>query len=65
MPPIMGAAAFVMSEFIGVPYIRIAAAAIVPAILYYLAVFVMVHMEALRLGLKVCLANCCRTCGRP
>ncbi|HPZ76840.1 MAG TPA: TRAP transporter fused permease subunit, partial [Thermosynergistes sp.] len=52
MPPIMGAAAFVMSEFIGVPYIRIAAAAIVPAILYYLAVFVMVHMEALRLGLK-------------
>lgn len=52
MPPIMGAAAFIMSEFIGVPYIRIATAAILPAVLYYLAVFVMIHMEALRLGLR-------------
>ncbi len=52
MPPIMGAAAFVMSEFIGVPYVKIAIAAALPAVLYYLAVGFMVHMEALRLGLK-------------
>ena len=41
-----------MSEFIGVPYIKIAIAAALPAVLYYLAVGLMVHMEALRLGLK-------------
>lgn len=52
MPPIMGAAAFIMAEFIGVPYITIAIAAVLPALLYYLAVFVMIHMEALRLNLK-------------
>lgn len=52
MPPIMGAAAFVMSEFIGIPYATIAIAAALPAVLYYLAVGLMVHMEALRLGLK-------------
>ncbi len=52
MPPIMGAAAFVMSEFIGVPYVKIAIAAALPAVLYYLAVALMVHMEAKRLGLK-------------
>lgn len=52
MPPIMGAAAFIMAEFIGVPYVRIAIGAILPALLYYLAVFVMIHMEAVRLGLK-------------
>lgn len=52
MPPIMGAAAFIMAEFIGIPYIKIAIAAILPAIMYYLAVFVMIHMEALRLGLR-------------
>lgn len=52
MPPIMGAAAFVMSEFIGIEYIKIAIAAILPAVLYYMAVFIMVHMEAVRLGLR-------------
>lgn len=52
MPPIMGAAAFIMSDFIGVPYITIAIAAILPALLYYMAVFTMIHMEAKRLGLK-------------
>ncbi len=52
MPPIMGAAAFIMSDFIGVPYITIAIAAILPALLYYMAVFIMIHMEAKRLGLK-------------
>ncbi len=52
MPPIMGAAAFIMAEFIGVPYITIAIGAVLPALLYYLAVFIMIHMEALRLGLR-------------
>lgn len=52
MPPIMGAAAFIMAEFIGVPYVKIAVGALLPALLYYLAVFVMIHMEAVRLGLK-------------
>ena len=52
MPPIMGAAAFIMSQFLGIPYIEIAKAALLPAVLYYLAVGMMVHMEAKRLGLK-------------
>lgn len=52
MPPIMGAAAFIMAEFIGVPYASIAKAAILPAILYYLAVGLMVHFEAKKLGLS-------------
>ncbi len=51
MPPIMGAAAFIMSQFLGVPYVEIAIAALLPAILYYLSVMVMVHMEAKRLNL--------------
>ncbi len=52
MPPVMGAAAFIMAEFLGVPYIHVALAAIVPALLYYFAVIVQVHFEATRLGLK-------------
>ena len=52
MPPIMGAAAFIMAQFLGVGYVEIAKAALVPALLYYLAVGFMVHMEAKRLGLK-------------
>jgi TRAP transporter 4TM/12TM fusion protein len=48
MPPIMGAAAFVMAEFLAVPYAQIAVWAIVPAFLYYLAVFFAVHFEAKR-----------------
>ena len=52
MPPIMGAAAFIMSQFLGIPYIEIATAALLPALLYYLAVGMMVHMEAKRLGLR-------------
>lgn len=52
MPPIMGAAAFIMAQFLGVGYIDIAKAALIPALLYYLAVGFMVHMEAKRLGLK-------------
>lgn len=52
MPPVMGAAAFIMAEFLGVPYIKVALAAIVPALLYYFAVMVQVHLEASRLGLR-------------
>jgi TRAP transporter 4TM/12TM fusion protein len=52
MPPVMGAGAFIMAQFLGVPYIEVAVAAIVPALLYYFAVMVQVHFEAARLGLK-------------
>ncbi len=52
MPPIMGAAAFVMSEFLNVPYYKIAAAAAIPALLYFTGIFFTVHLEALRTGLK-------------
>ncbi len=52
MPPVMGAGAFIMAQFLGVPYIEVAIAAIVPALLYYFAVMVQVHFEASRLGLK-------------
>ncbi len=52
MPPIMGAAAFLMSEFTGFPYVRIIAAAAIPALLYYLGVWSGVHFEAKRLKLR-------------
>lgn len=52
MPPIMGAAAFLMSEMVGVPYADIAVKAILPAFLYFLGIFIAVHLEALRTGLK-------------
>ena len=52
MPPVMGAAAFIMAQFMGVPYLEVALAAIVPALLYYFAVMVQVHLEATRLGLQ-------------
>lgn len=52
MPPVMGAAAFIMAEFTGIPYIKIIAAAAIPAVLYYFAVATMVHLEASKLGLK-------------
>ncbi|WP_071705260.1 TRAP transporter permease [Murdochiella vaginalis] len=51
MPPIMGAAAFLMSEMVGVPYAEIAVKAILPALLYFLGIFIAVHLEALRTGL--------------
>ena len=51
MPPVMGAAAFVMAEFLGVPYLTIAKAAAIPAILYYLSLMFIIHFEAKRLGL--------------
>ena len=52
MPPVMGAAAFIMAQILGVPYIEVAIAAVVPALLYYFAVMVQVHFEASRLGLR-------------
>lgn len=52
MPPVMGAAAFVMAEFLGIPYISLCKAALIPAILYYLAVFSIVHFYSLKIGLQ-------------
>lgn len=52
MPPIMGAAAFLMAEYVGVPYIEVAAKAIIPALLYFTGIFIAVHLEAKKLGLK-------------
>ena len=52
-PPIMGAAAFIMMEFIGVDYATIMGIAVIPAILYFFAVFFMVDLEARRLNLKI------------
>ena len=51
MPPIMGAAAFLISEAVGINYLEVAKAAIVPAILYFSGIWIMVHFEAKRLGL--------------
>ena len=52
MPPVMGIAAFVMADLLGISYIQVCIAAILPAILYYLAIFFMVHLEALKIGIK-------------
>ena len=52
MPPIMGAAAFLMAEYTGLPYAQIAVLAILPALLYFAGIFIAVHLEAKRLGLK-------------
>ncbi|MDR7486522.1 MAG: TRAP transporter permease [Armatimonadota bacterium] len=51
VPPVMGAAAFVMAEFLGVPYLTIVKAAAIPAALYYLSLAFIIHFEAKRLGL--------------
>lgn len=52
MPPVMGAAAFLMAEFVGVPYIDVVKAAVVPALLYFAGVWLGVHFEAKRKDLK-------------
>ena len=52
MPPIMGAAAFLMAEYVGVPYSNIIVRAILPAVLYFLGIFIAVHLEAKKLGLR-------------
>ena len=52
MPPVMGAAAFLMAEFVGVPYFDVVKAATIPAILYFLGIWLGVHFEACRSNLK-------------
>jgi len=52
MPPVMGAAAFIMAEILNMPYATIMLAAVIPALLYYLACYVGVHLEAVKTGLK-------------
>ena len=52
MPPIKGAAAFLMAEYMGLPYATVAVKAILPAVLYFTGIFIAVHLEAKKLGLK-------------
>lgn len=52
MPPIMGAAAFLMAEFTGEPYAKIAMRAILPAVLYFTGIYIAVHLEAKKMGMK-------------
>lgn len=52
MPPIMGAAAFLMADYIGVPYSNIVVRAILPAVLYFAGIFIAVHLEAKKEGLR-------------
>src|SRR6056297_3092955 len=52
MPPIMGAGAFIMAEITGIPYTDLVIAAIIPAVLYFLSIYLMVDLEALKLGMR-------------
>jgi len=52
MPPIMAATAFIMAEFLEIPYSKIALSAFIPALLYYIAVFIQVHLQAVKEDLK-------------
>ena len=52
MPPVMGAAAFIMAEIIGVPYADIMTAALIPALLFFSSIFFIVHLQAVRLAMK-------------
>lgn len=52
MPPVMGAAAFIMAEYVGIRYFDVVRAAFVPAVIAYIALFYIVHLEALKLGLQ-------------
>ncbi len=52
LPPVMGASAFIMAEYLGVPYVYVAAGAVLPAILYYSAVYFQVHLRAKKMGLE-------------
>ena len=53
MPPVMGAAAFLMADITSIPYFDIAAAALLPALIYYVVLFAVVHLESVRLNLQV------------
>ncbi len=52
MPPVMGAAAFIIADMLGVPYLEVCKAALIPSLLYFFALLYMVHLEALRRGLR-------------
>ena len=52
LPPVMGASAFIMAEYLGVPYGYVAAGALLPALLYYAAVYYQIHLRAKRLGME-------------
>ena len=52
MPPIMGAAAFLMAEYMGIPYGQVALRAVLPAVLYFVGIYMSVHLEARKLGLR-------------
>ena len=52
MPPIMGAGAFIMAQWTGIPYLKIIAVSVIPAIMYFLSVSFFVHIEALKLGMR-------------
>jgi TRAP transporter 4TM/12TM fusion protein len=53
MPPVMGAASFIMAEYLGVQYVTIMLAAAIPAVLYYIAEYAYVHIEAVKLGMHI------------
>lgn len=52
MPPVMGAAAFIIADMLGITYLQVCKAALIPAVLYFVALLYMVHLEALRRGLR-------------
>lgn len=52
MPPVMGAAAFLMVEYVGIPYVQVLKHAILPAVISYIALFYIVHLEAMKMGLQ-------------
>ena len=52
MPPVMGAAAFIMAEYLGVAYIEVCKAAVIPAVLYFVAIYSVVHFYSLKIGIK-------------
>ena len=52
MPPVMGAAAFIMAEIVGVPYVEIMRTALIPALLFFVSIFVVVHLQAVRRNIK-------------
>lgn len=52
MPPVMGAAAFIMAEFLGTSYLKVCIAAFLPALLYFLATFMVIHFDSIKYGLK-------------
>ncbi len=57
MPPVMGAAAFVMAEFLNIPYSRIIIAAAIPAVLYYVGLYIAIDLQARKQGIRGLPAN--------